>query len=70
MESFEKTVRNEKTAEKKRTLLVNLVAVAAVLALVLGAFLLSKAVPARDITPNAGTVEEAGIVFTMDDSAE
>ena len=70
MESFEKTGRNEKTAEKKRTLLVNLVAVAAVLALVLGAFLLSKAVPARDITPNAGTVEEAGIVFTMDDPAE
>lgn len=70
MERFGENAAVGKTAEGKHNLLVNLAAVAAVLLLALGAFLLSKALPARDITPNAGTVEEAGIVFTMDDPAD
>ncbi|MBR3765349.1 MAG: hypothetical protein IKK57_12470 [Clostridia bacterium] len=67
MENHETTGKARETTGKKRTLLVNLAAVAAVLALALGAYLLSEALPARDITPNAGTLEEAGIVFTPDE---
>ena len=67
MQNHETTGKARDAAGKKRTLLVNLAALAAVLALALGAYLLSGALPARDITPNAGTLEDAGIVFTPDE---
>ena len=56
--------------EKKRALLVNLAAVAAVLVLALGAFVLAQVMPARDITPTAGTLEEAGFTFTPASDAD
>lgn len=56
--------------EKKRVLLMNVALVAAVLLLALAALLLSEILPGRDITPNAGSLEEAGIVFTMDEPVE
>ena len=56
--------------EKKREIAMNLAVVAAVVLLALAAFLLPRLLPARDLTPNAGTIEDAGFVFTPDSPAE
>lgn len=54
----------------KRRIVINLAVVAAVLLLALVALLLPEMLPERVITPNAGTLEEAGFTFTPDAPAE
>lgn len=56
--------------EKRRTIIMNLAVVAAVLLLALAAFLLPQILPERQITPNAGTLEDAGFEFTPADPAQ
>ncbi len=53
--------------EKKRVIVMNVAVVAMVLLLAVAAFLLSDMLPGRDITPTAGTLEEAGFEFTLDE---
>lgn len=50
--------------DKKRVVWMNLAVVGAVLLLAVMAFLLPEVLPDREITPNAGTLEEAGFEFT------
>lgn len=52
--------------EKKRTILMNLSVVAAVLLLALLTLLLSKSLPQRDITPNAVPSEDSGVSITFE----
>lgn len=52
--------------DKKRTILMNLAVIAAVLLLALLVLLLSRTLPARDITPNAPAPEESGVVITFE----
>lgn len=53
--------------EKKRTLLLNLAVIGAILLLALAALALPQLLPGRDVTPNAGTLEDAGFTFTPAD---
>ncbi|MBQ7849779.1 MAG: hypothetical protein IJ343_08680 [Clostridia bacterium] len=53
----------------KRTVLMNAAVIGVVLLLALLMFLLRPALPDRDITPNAGTLEDAGFTFTFESSA-
>lgn len=52
--------------EKKRTIMINLAVIAAVLLLALLTLLLSKALPQRDITPNAVPSEGSGVSITFE----
>lgn len=53
-----------------RTLLINAAVIAAVVLLAFGALGLSRILPAREIVPNAGTLEEAGFTFNAQPPAE
>lgn len=55
---------------KKRVIIANVAVIAAVLLLALAAFLLPQLLPERSITPNAGTLEDAGFTFMPGDSGE
>ena len=50
--------------EKKRSLMMNLAVIGAILLLALAAALLPPLLPERDVTPTAGTLEDAGFTFT------
>ena len=55
--------------KNKRALLLNAAVIGAVLVLTLILFLLIPVVPDRDITPNAGSLEDSGLTFTFESSA-
>lgn len=50
----------------KRTMLMNAAVIAFLLLVVLILFLVRPALPERDITPNAGTLEDSGFTFTFE----
>lgn len=54
--------------EKKRTLMINLAVIGAILLLVVATLALPALLPQRDVTPNAGTLEDAGFTFTPADA--
>lgn len=53
--------------ERKRTLMMNLAVIGAILLLALLTLALPQLLPERNVTPNAGTLEEAGFTFTPAD---
>ena len=58
------------TMDRKRAVVMNLVAIASVLLLALATMLLAKVLPTRVPEPNAGSPEESGIIFTLAEPGE
>lgn len=55
--------------ERKRTLVMNLAVIGVVLLLALLTLALPRLLPERNVTPNAGMLEDAGFTFTPADES-
>lgn len=54
--------------ERRQMLLKNLAVIGAILLLALATLALPRLLPGHDITPNAGSLEDAGFTFTPADA--